>query len=230
MVRIMIVSDIRLYRQGLAQVLAEHERLGVVQTAAGSDVARGRLEPFAPDVVLLDTGVEDALSLVRVIGDRSAAIRVVALGLSEIEQDVLAFAEAGISGYLCRDASVDELVKVVESVMKEELYCSRKIAGALLRRVAVLALDRGEPSGEVHLTRREFEVVSLLDQGLTNKEIARDLGIELTTVKNHVHNILDKLGVHTRGEAVAKVRALHRYGLSELRSRTEGSTADLHPN
>ncbi|MCP4664720.1 MAG: response regulator transcription factor [bacterium] len=214
MLRVLMVSDTRLYREGVAQILAQYEAFEVTPVVGSSEEILAGLERFAPDVVLLDTGIPDALSLVREIGNRSAG-RVVALGLAEVETDVVAFAEAGIAGYVGRDASIEELISAIESAMRQELCCSRKIAGILLRRVAVLALGRGETE-EVHLTPREHEVVALLEQGLMNKEIARDLHVEVATVKNHVHNILDKLGVHTRGEAVARVRALNRFGLSAV--------------
>lgn len=218
MLRVLMVSDIRLYREGVAQVLGQRETLEAVQMAASSEVALARFDELAPDVVLLDTGVADALALVREIGDRSATARVVAMGLGEAEGEVVAFAEAGIAGYVGLDASAEELVKTIQSALRQELRCSCKIAGALLRRVSALSLESGAAKEDVHLTPRECEIVSLLDRGLTNKEIARDLHIEVTTVKNHVHNILDKLDVHTRGEAVARVRALHRYGSSVFRS------------
>jgi DNA-binding NarL/FixJ family response regulator len=120
-----------------------------------------------------------------------------------------------------RDGTVDDLVATIESASRGELRCSAKIAAALLRRVADLATERDISKTNARLTRREQENACLVEEGLSNKEIAARLFIEVATVKNHVHNILEKLQVRTRGEAAAAVR---RRGL-RVRRRTRGRTS-----
>ena len=119
---------------------------------------------------------------------------------------MIACAEAGASGYVPRDGTVDDLETVVESVARGEIECSPRIAASLLRRVGALAAELRGPSPNSSLTAREQEVAELLDQGLTNKEIAQQLSIAVPTVKNHVHRILDKLHVHRRTEAAARLK------------------------
>src|SRR5439155_827652 len=113
-----------------------------------------------------------------------------------------------------REASIDDLVTVIESVARGEAICSPRVAAGLLRRVAALAAGHGGDLPRAQLTNREREIVRLIDNGLSNKEIARALGIEVATVKNHVHNILEKLQVHRRGEAAARVRGTSRGRMS----------------
>jgi DNA-binding NarL/FixJ family response regulator len=129
---------------------------------------------------------------------------VVALAAPESEEDIIALAEAGVLGYVTRDESLDNLVTTIESVARDEMACSPWMATVLVRRVQALAAERPGPTQR--LTAREAEILELIAQGLSNKEIAARLFIEVTTVKNHVHNILEKLGVSRREEAVACTR------------------------
>jgi DNA-binding NarL/FixJ family response regulator len=207
-IRIVIVADTRLYREGLAQVLGRGTQISVIATAARRDEALARLPALKPDVILVDMAVPDSLSAVRAVVESAADAPVVALGVADDSDDVLGFAEAGVVGYVPREASVDHLVAVIESAARGEAICSPRIAASLLRRVATLAAGQsgGVPQGQ--LTGREREIVGLIDRGLSNKEIARQLGIEVATVKNHVHNTLEKLKVHRRGEAAARMRGI----------------------
>lgn len=209
MTRILIVSDIRLYREGLALFLEGKDGAEVAGLCDSAALAVRDVGRLAPDVVLIDIGMAGAMETIQAVRSLDAGIKVLALGLSEDQEEIVACAEAGIAGYVCRDASVEELMKTIDSAVREELRCSRKVARALLQRVSSLASQgRGRKAAQ-RLTPRERQIVSLMDRGLTNKEISRRLTIEVSTVKNHVHNILEKLGVHTRGEAVARVREVH---------------------
>lgn len=213
MIRVLIVAHIRLYREGLAQMLQEERRIAVVGTAVGADEAVLALREHEPDVVLLDMAIPDNVWLVRALVAAVPGTKVVALAVPEVEREVLACAEAGVAGYVTREGSVEDVVEAVESVARGEMLCSPRMAATLLQRVATLALERSPESIEARLTRRELEILDLIDQGLSNKEIARRLTIELSTVKNHVHNVLEKLNVNRRGEAAARARAGLRTGV-----------------
>lgn len=208
MVRLFIVSDIRLYREGLARVLAADGRVEVVGATGSVEDALTGMADWRPDVVLLDAASAGGLAGACPIVESFPDAKVVALGLANAEGDVIACAEAGLAGYVLREASVEDLVAAVESAARGELCCSPGVAGALLRRLARLA--GGRPLGEDgRLTRRELEIVAMIDDGLSNKEIASRLHIEVATVKNHVHHLIEKLGVRRRGEAAAKLRWRH---------------------
>lgn len=206
MIRALVASDIRLYREGLAEGLRSSGRVELVGTAADPAASIAAAGDLAPDVVLVDlamTGWEETVRELVATGDE---IRVVVLGVREVEDEVLACAEAGVSGYVTREASLDELVDVVESVARGESLCSPRISALLLRRVTELSGSRRQPDLADRLTPRETQIVELIDEGLSNKQIAGRLSIELATVKNHVHSILEKLQVERRGEAAAQVR------------------------
>jgi DNA-binding NarL/FixJ family response regulator len=211
MIRVLVVAGVRFYRDGIAAALSADPRFDVVGGAADVPEAAAVFASLAPDVILLDLAGADGPAHVRALLARAPTARVVALGVREAEDDVLPLVEAGVAGYVTRDGSVDDLLAAVESVAAGETICSPRMTATLLRRVALLARDRRPegPNPERDLTSRERQIVALIDEGLSNKEIATRLRIELATVKNHVHNILEKLRVHRRGEAAAAVRDRH---------------------
>ena len=203
--RVLLVSDVRIFRDGVANLLAAHGQVQVVGSAA-LDHAAGATATLQPDIVLYDSTPAGSLALVRRLAESVPDARIVAFGRPESDGDVLALAAAGVAGYVPRDASAADLIAALRCVMRDELICSPKVAASLYHQVA--ALSRGQAGEDVPpLTPRELEIAQLLDRGLSNKDIARHLGIEATTVKNHVHRILAKLQVRRRGEAAARVRA-----------------------
>ncbi len=210
-VRVIIIAGIRLFREGLAQVLEQDGRVDVLGAAATVDEAIARADVTTPDILLLDMLGCGSVGAIGRIRETLPSVGVVALGVGETERDVLACAEAGAAAYVQRESSLDELVVTLTGAARGELRCSPRMAGVLMRRVARLAADLPE-TGDPRLTRRELEVVRLIDEGFTNKEIASRLFIEIATVKNHVHNILEKLGARSRGEAAARARRWWQLG------------------
>ena len=134
------------------------------------------------------------------------ALKVIVLAIDEQEDCVLPLVEAGAAGYVTHEASLAELFSVVRSAVRGEALCSPRIVASLARRLTQMADQRPVRAELGELTVRERQIARLLDEGLSNKEIAIQLCIEVATVKNHVHNILEKLHVHRRGEAAARLR------------------------
>jgi two-component system, NarL family, nitrate/nitrite response regulator NarL len=201
--RVVVVAEIRLYREGLADMLRGEPGMDVAATASGVDEAVRALREHEPDVVLIDMAIPDNAWVVRGLVAAVPGTRVVALAVPEVEREVLACAEAGVAGYVPREGSADELVDTLRHAVRGEALCSPAIVGTLFRQVAALATDRRPRTAVGRLTARERQIMQLVDRGLTNREIASRLGIELSTVKNHIHNILDKLQVRRRAEAAA---------------------------
>jgi two-component system, NarL family, nitrate/nitrite response regulator NarL len=200
-IRIAVVADVRFYREALAEVLGHQDEIEVVATAA-------RMDAFdlvqAVDVVVLDVSAPGALGAVQTLAAGREPVRTVGIALTDVEQQVLACAEAGVSGYVSRNGSLEEVVTAIRLAARGETLCSPWVAATVLRRLVTLSADRMAASnGASKLTHREAEIMELLGQGCSNKEIARRLCIEMPTVKNHVHHILEKLNVGRRGEAVA---------------------------
>jgi two-component system nitrate/nitrite response regulator NarL len=204
--RALIVSDVRLYREALAWRLAQTGRVTVLATAERGDVALAQTIDLRPDVVIVDRAMNEAMSIARAVGERSCA-KVVAFAIADVDDAVLECAEAGLSGYVTRDATIDDLVDTIERAVRGEVLCSPRVAATLFRRLAALASAVAPPTMRPpELTQREREIAALVERGLSNKEIASRLAIGTATVKNHVHNILEKLDVSRRGEAAASLR------------------------
>jgi two-component system, NarL family, nitrate/nitrite response regulator NarL len=211
--RLLILGEVGLYREALAGSLGRDDRFEVAAVAAGVEEARAALERVEADVILVDTRMPQGVDTVRALAAAAPQVKLVALAVPEVEGEVLAFAEAGASAYVTVDGSMSDLASVVHSVERGEVVCSPGMAAGLFRRVAVLSRDRQLDPIDEKLTARELDVLRLIEKGLSNKEIAAELSIELPTVKNHVHRILEKLHVHRRSEAAARAR---RHGLARL--------------
>ena len=204
-VRVAVIADVRMYRDGLAAALRNEDGLEVAGAFAQPPDA---LEALAPDVVLFDVSRPQALGTVRGLVGRMPTAKVVVVAMPEREGDLLAYAEAGVSGYVTCEQSIEDVVGAVQAVARGEMICTPRMAATLVRHVATLAAGLADRPrrGEQALTRRELEIVGLIDRGMSNKQIARALHIEVATVKNHVHNILEKLGARSRAQAVALSR------------------------
>ncbi len=200
MIRILIVGDIRLYRDGLVLHLDRQPEMRVVGTGADRDEALRAVAAHRPDVVLVDLAMPESLDTIREI----AAVpetAVVALAVPETERAVIACAEAGMAGYVTRDGSLDDLVAAVSSAARGELIASPKMAARLLRRLSALAADQ-EPLRCTPLTQRENEIAHYLDQGLSNKQIAARLSISVRTVEVHRGRIMKKSGAQSLADLV----------------------------
>jgi two-component system nitrate/nitrite response regulator NarL len=204
--RIIIVSDARLYREGLALCLAATDRVVVVGIADTLASALTCIEDSSPDVALLDIAMPDALTMPDAVAAMGALVKIVAFSVAETEDEICTCAEAGIAGYVSRTGSKEELVAAVENAIRGEIVCSPRMAASLFRRLAVRVRTSRQTGPEATLTGRENAIIALIDRGLSNKDIARQLKISTATVKNHVHNILQKLQVRRRGAATAVLR------------------------
>lgn len=206
-VRVLIVSPVALYRDGICALLGSYEEVEVVAVAADESEAAEELNNSAceADLVLFDLSAPNAPHSARALISEALGTPVFAFAVSD-ENDVIHCAEMGMVGFLPREASADELVSSLKCVSRGELLCSPAIAAALFRRVSVSARDARDADPLTSLTGREREVLELLSNGLSNKQIAQHLSIALPTVRNHVHSILAKLGVHRRTEAALLIR------------------------
>jgi two-component system, NarL family, nitrate/nitrite response regulator NarL len=159
-------------------------------------------------VILLDVATEDGLAAARRLAETAPEVQLLGFAARAQDHDVLAYAQAGITGFVPRDASTEDLFAAIERASRGEFLCSPRIAATLFRHLATLASVPHPAPAAGTLTDREREILRCIDEGITNKEIARRLCIEVSTVKNHVHNILDKPNVRRRGEAAARLRAI----------------------
>jgi DNA-binding NarL/FixJ family response regulator len=196
-----------LVREGLAASLRDRDGVGVLDAVSLDSQGVVRIAAASPDVVLVDLGKTDAVAAARLLKAATPNAKLVAFALDEIDADVFACAAAGFCGYVPRESGTDELHRALLDAVDGRMHCAPHIAAAMFRRLADL-LRAADPTAALpSLTSRESAILALADEGYSNKEIARRLTISCATVKNHMHNILQKLQVTRRGQAVARLRA-----------------------
>jgi two-component system NarL family response regulator len=200
--RVLIVDDHALFRRGLQMVLDAEPDLEVVGEAADGNQAVERAQELMPDVVLMDvrmprrSGIDAARDLRRLLPH----VQIIMLTVSDEEADLYEAIKAGASGYLLKEVSTDEVPEAIRTVVAGQSRISPAMAAKLLTEFAAVS-RRSEENGP-NLTDRELEVLRLVARGLNNRDISKELFISENTVKNHVRNILDKLHLHSRMEAV----------------------------
>jgi two-component system nitrate/nitrite response regulator NarL len=206
---LLILSDIRFLRDGLAEVLGRDPTFRIVGAAADPAEALVLAREASPDVILIDTTLPGGLAAVRQLCEILPHVRLIALAVAETEAEVIAWAKAGIHGYVPRSAALGDLVGLLLEIMRGEQVCSTRVAAGLLRWIAKGArVESSWPpaSSSPTLTAREEEVARLIETGLSNKEIARRLKIGLATTKSHVHNVLGKLDLGRRSQVTVWMR------------------------
>lgn len=205
-IRVMVLADVRLYCEGLASLLAGEPGLSVVAAEPVSGNALLRVRAERVDVVLLEAATACETGTIERLAALAPDAKVVAYAILDEDRQAVRCAEAGAAAFLTGEATTEQLVGAIVGAARDEASCSPRIAARLIKRLRTLA--RGTtPTGEVsRLTSRENGILALIEEGLSNKQIATRLGIEVCTVKNHVHHILEKLEVTRRSQAAARLR------------------------
>lgn len=203
---VLLVDDHTLFRQGLASLISAHEDIEVVGEAANGQEALDKARELVPDLVLMDIKMPhmDGLEATRLIKDELPHTRIVMLTVSEDDQDLFEAVRCGAEGYLLKTLRAEDLFELLKSVFRGEAPMSPAMARKLLSEFARLRhRDVPATTPKNDLTPREREVLQLLSEGAMDKEIAARLNISQRTVKNHVHNILEKLQLQNRVQAAA---------------------------
>lgn len=205
-IRVMICDDHALFRRGLIMVLEAEDDIEVVGEAEDGRDAVERVADIVPDVVLMDVRMPevDGIEATRLISDQAPSAKILMLTVSDEESDLYEAIKAGATGYLLKEISIEEVASAVRAVVSGQSLISPSMASKLLTEFTNLAKRADERTSvpTPRLTERELEVLRLVAQGMSNREIAGELYISENTVKNHVRNILEKLHLHTRMEAV----------------------------
>src|SRR5258708_4380626 len=201
-IRVFIVSNVRLHREGLVALLRGCPSIEVLGADSVQET-QNVLRTTPTDVALIDALSPSDSDMVGSLRKVCAQARILAVGVRETASEVLACAAAGIDGYVPMDAALGDMVAAIENVVRGELTCSPKVAASLYQCIGYSRAAAASP-----LTTRELQVADLMNRGCPTKEIAWRLGVQPCTAKNHVRNILQKLQVHGRGQAVAKLRTL----------------------
>ncbi len=202
-IRIIIVEDNRLLREGLAAMLNEQSDMTVVASLSNGDalVRRSRLNA---DVILLDLVLKSQISLqlVESLKEKRPNAKIIVMDLAPAQPALVEYVRAGVCGFVLKDATFAKFLRSIREVVKGARVLPRTLTPSLLSQIAEHATvsGKGDPFKSVRMTNREREVVELIAEGLSNKQIAGRLHLAVDTVKSHVHNILEKLALHTRLE------------------------------
>ncbi len=206
MIRVLVATAVRPYRDGLQRVLQGAEGIALGGIASTAEQTVEQACKLLPSVILLDVEMARNLALQRQFAGTPRFCGMVILGRPEMYSEVVACLPAEVLAFVAREATVADLLAAIRAAGRRD-HGGLRAAPPAPAALPSLA-PRQQPAAIAHLTEREMEILRLMQQGLPNKTISRQLGIELSTVKNHVHSILAKLGAHNRGEAIS---LLYRY-------------------
>jgi DNA-binding NarL/FixJ family response regulator len=201
-IRILVIEDNRVLRDGITTMLNDQADMYVAATiGSGNDILL-KASQTNPHVILMDVGLKNLKesSVVESVRNKIPVAKVIGMGLIPSQADIIEFVEAGASGFILKDATVKEFLGTIRSVAQGEKILPPSLTGSLFSHVAELALkkSKGKIANAVRMTKREREIIVLIADGMSNKEIAQRLSIATHTVKSHVHNIMEKLALHSR--------------------------------
>ncbi|HSF93796.1 MAG TPA: response regulator transcription factor [Thermohalobaculum sp.] len=206
-IRIVLVDDHPLFREGVAKTLTDQGGFEVVGQGASADDAVRLADEHLPDIMLLDISMPGGgIEAARKIAGNCPVVKIIMLTVSEHNDNVVAALKAGARGYILKGVGGDELISIVRDVKKGDSYVSPDLAARLLTDVQSGTKDDDEVDPVAGLTAREEQILKLVSQGLSNKEVARDLDLQEKTVKHYMTNILQKLQVRNRVEAALLAR------------------------
>jgi len=204
---VLVIEDNRLVRDELAALLDAQPDFKVVAAAEGANAGLLQVRATKPHVVLVDAalGNHDSHRLVETVRKEAPESKVIVMDLLPAQEDVIAFIQAGANGFIVKDATIEDFVRTIRSVAEGADVVPPALTGTLLSHIVDQAVTRGAAAvlESVQMTKREREITGLIADGLSNKEIAQRLNIATYTVKSHVHNILEKLALHSRLQIAA---------------------------
>jgi len=202
-IRLLLIEDNRLLREGISALLKKQPDMVVVSTVGNGENISMIVKKLKPNIVLLDLGLrsQNSLKIVKLIKQSFQETKIIVMDLIPLQADVFEFVRAGVSGFMLKDINVTEFLKTIRSVNKGAQVLPPNLTGSLFSQIVENAVHGSNPSvinEAVRMTKRERQVIELIADGSTNKEIAQNLHLSTHTVKSHVHNILEKLSLNTR--------------------------------
>jgi DNA-binding NarL/FixJ family response regulator len=221
-IRVLLIEDNRLLREGITKMLNAEPDMKVASSSGGGDVLE-KAKQLTPNVVLLDLGLAslESLRIVGLVKNEFPEAHVIVMDLIPAHAEVAEFIRAGVAGFILKDASFHDFLQTIRSVVKGAKVLPPPMTESLFSQIVEHALQSGNNStlmASVKMTNREQDVISHIAAGKSNKEIARELNIAVYTVKSHVHNILEKLALHTRLEVAAFSHSQVKNNKSNLQS------------
>jgi DNA-binding NarL/FixJ family response regulator len=200
---ILLIEDNRLLREGITALLKKQPDMHVVTTVGNGENILEMIGKHKPNIVLLDLGLrsQNSLKIVKLVKQNFQETKIIVMDLIPLQADVFEFVQAGVSGFMLKDISVKEFLKTIRSVYKGTRVLPPNLTGSLFSQIVEHAVSGSKTSiitESIRMTKRERQVIELIADGCTNKEIAQKIHLSTYTVKSHVHNILEKLALNTR--------------------------------
>ncbi len=208
---ILLIEDNRFLREGIAAMLNSENDIEVVARAEDGDAVRElKSMKKPPDIILLDLGLEkeNSLRLMNMLQEEAPSARIIAMDIFPEQIDIVEFVKSGGSGFILKNAPSKDYIKTIRTVAAGSKVLPPALTNSLFTQIIESALKTGNgiPNSSIVLTNREREVIALISEGMSNKEIAERLHVATYTVKSHIHNVLEKLSLHTRLQIAAFVR------------------------
>ena len=203
-IRLLLIEDNRLLRDGILSILKPYKDIVIVASSGDSKKTILKIHQLKPNIVLLDLGLrsQNSLRVVEIVKQEFPEAKIIIMDLAPVQSDILQYVKAGANGFILKDASLNDLLITIRTVYKGATVVPPLLVDSLFSQIVDHAIGNGKSKLKeaVRMTKREREVIGLLANGLSNKEIAQKMHISTFTVKSHIHNIMEKLALHTRLE------------------------------
>ena len=203
-IRLLLIEDNRLLREGILSILKPYKDINIIASSGDSKKTILKIHQLKPNIVLLDLGLrsQNSLHVVEIVKQEFPEAKIIIMDLAPVQSDILQYVKAGANGFILKDASLNDFLITIRTVYKGTTVLPPLLVDSLFSQIVDHAMGNGKSKLKeaVRMTKREREVIGLLSDGLSNKEIAQKMHISTFTVKSHVHNIMEKLALHTRLE------------------------------
>lgn len=203
-IKLLLIEDNRLLRNGILSILKPHKDINILAASGESKNTVGKIKKLKPDVILLDLGLrsQNSLHVVEILKKDFPGAKIIIMDLAPIQADILQYVKAGANGFILKDASLNDFLITIRTVAKGSTVLPPTMVDSLFSQIVESAVRNGKSKIKeaVKMTKREKEVIALLSDGLSNKEIAQKMHISTYTIKSHIHNIMEKLALHSRLE------------------------------
>jgi DNA-binding NarL/FixJ family response regulator len=203
-IRLLLIEDNRLLREGILAILKHQKEIVIVAASGDGKSSLFKIQQLKPNVVLLDLGLrsQNSLHVVEIVKKDFPKAKVIVMDLAPVQADILQYVKAGANGFILKDASLKDLVITIRTVSEGATVLPPLLVDSLFSQIVDHAVREGKSKlkESVRMTKREREVIEFLGEGMSNKEIGQKVRISIYTVKSHIHNIMEKLALHTRLE------------------------------
>ncbi|MBK7631206.1 MAG: response regulator transcription factor [Ignavibacteriales bacterium] len=203
-IRLLLIEDNRLLRDGILSILKPHKDIIIIAASGDGRNTLVKIKQLKPNVVLLDLGLRslNSLQVVEVVKKDFPLAKIIVMDLAPIQADILQYVKAGANGFILKDASLNDFLITIRTVNSGATVLPPILVDSLFSQIVEYAVREGKSNLKeaIRMTKREKEVIGFLSEGMSNKEIGQKIHISTYTVKSHIHNIMEKLALHTRLE------------------------------